>query len=114
MKSKKAQDILVIGLRELTDTTDYYVLCTGMSTTQVRAISDAVTGGMEEKEEPPWHVEGFEERQWVLIDFVDVVVHIFLPEIRAFYSLERLWGDGVTEEIKYTADASSYAGAASH
>ena len=105
MKSKKAQDILVMDLRGLTDITDYYVLCTGMTTTQVRAISEAVTEGMEERREAPWHVEGLEQQQWVLVDFVDVVVHVFLPEIREFYNIERLWGDSVTEEISYSSDA---------
>ena len=104
MKSKKAQDILIIDVRGVTDTTDYFVLCTGMSSMQVRAICEAVTEGMEERQESAWHVEGFEERQWVLVDFVDVVVHVFQPEVREFYSLERLWGDGICEEIKYTPD----------
>ena len=104
MKSKKAQDILVMDLQGLTDTTDYFVLCTGMSDAQVRAISEAIIEGMKGKQEAPWHVEGLEERQWVLLDFVDVVVHIFLPEVREFYNLERLWGDAVTEEIKNDPD----------
>ena len=104
MKSKKAQDILVMDLQGLTDTTDYFVLCTGMSDAQVRAISEAITEGLKGKQETPWHVEGLEERQWVLIDFVDVVVHVFLPEVREFYNLERLWGDAVIEEIKDDSD----------
>ena len=105
MKSKKAQDICVMDLRALTDTTDYFVLCTGMSDTQVRAISEAIVEGMREREEKPWHVEGLEEGQWVLVDFVDVVFHVFLPEVREFYNLERLWGDAVMEEIETDPDA---------
>lgn len=100
IRSKKAQDILVMDLRGVTDTTDYYVLCTGMTTTQVRAISEAVAEGLKQRHEAPWHIEGLEERQWVLIDCVDVVIHVFLPDVRAFYNIERLWGDACVEEIE--------------
>ncbi len=91
LQGKKGTDILVMDLRRLTDTTDYFVLCTGTSDQHVRALADEIVDKTTAAGDPPWHVEGYEARRWVLLDFVDVVVHLFRPEVREFYALERLW-----------------------
>jgi len=96
---KKASNVKIFDLRPLTNVTDFFVVCTAESDVQVKAISNHVIETMTMKSMKPWHVEGLEQRQWVLLDFVDVVVHIFLPEVREFYGLERLWGDAEIEEI---------------
>ncbi|MDA0710448.1 MAG: ribosome silencing factor [bacterium] len=93
LQSLKARDIAVIDLRGIADFSDYFIVCTGAVDTQVRALTDAVTHGLKSEGHRPWQVEGYDTRKWVLIDFVDVVVHIFQPESRQFYGLERLWSD---------------------
>jgi len=97
--SKKAEDIKVLDLRKLTTITDFFVICTGNSDTHVKAVADAVIEGSKEFDERPWHKEGFTHKTWVLLDYVEVVVHIFLNETRKFYSLEKLWGDAEFTEI---------------
>ena len=101
--SKKAEDILVQDLRDAADFTDYFLICTGNSDVHVKAIADSLLEGMKKAGHGPWHLEGAESRKWVLVDFVDVVVHIFQPEARAFYGLERLWGDTPSERIETDA-----------
>lgn len=98
--TKKAADIKILDLRNLTSITDYFVICTGNSDTQVKAIADAVIDGSKKIGERPWHKEGFTQRSWVLLDYVDVVVHIFLHDTRNFYGIEKLWGDAPIEEVK--------------
>jgi ribosome-associated protein len=93
IQSKKGRDIAILDLRGITDVADYFVLCTADSDIQAKAISDALVEGMKIQGHRPWHTEGYESRKWVLIDFVDVVIHIFQQESRKFYGLERLWGD---------------------
>lgn len=100
LQSKKAEDLISIDLQGIADFTDYFVICTGTSDTQVRALADAVLEGMKAEGHRPWHVEGYESRKWILVDFVDVVVHVFQPEARAFYGLERLWGDAPIEHFE--------------
>lgn len=96
---KKAEDVKILDLRSLTSIADYFVLCTGAADTHVRAIADHIAEELEGKELRAWHVEGRERAQWVLLDYVDFVVHIFQPETRQFYGLERLWGDAAMVEI---------------
>ncbi len=91
--TKKAYDILILDLRGLTYITDYFVICSGSSTTQVAAISDWIGQCLVKAGMHPSHVEGGADADWVLMDYGDVVVHIFVEETRAYYSLERLWGD---------------------
>jgi ribosome-associated protein len=88
--SKKADDLIVLDLRGLADVADTFVVATGYSEVQVQAICDAIIDGVEER---ALHVEGREFGKWILVDFVDVVVHIMLPEERNRYRLDRLWGD---------------------
>jgi len=97
---KKGTDIYIMDLRELTSITDYFVICSAESDIQVKAIKEHITDELVHQAIKPWHVEGEQAMHWVLLDFVDVVVHIFQPETRDFYSLERLWGDAKIEEVK--------------
>lgn|SRR5574341_95451 len=91
--AKKAFDILVLDLRGLTFITDYFVICSGGSTTQVGAVSDGIGQALAMAGKRPSHIEGGAEASWVLMDYGDVVVHIFEEQTRMYYSLERLWGD---------------------
>jgi ribosome-associated protein len=91
--SKKAENVLTMDLRGLTSTCDFFVIASGTSDVQVKAIADAVKNGLSDEGEKPWHVEGYEGKRWVLLDYVDVVVHVFDEETRDYYQLERLWGD---------------------
>lgn len=96
---KKASEVLILNLVSLTSITDYFVICTGSSNTQVKAISEHVSDELKKKKIRPLHVEGTSNEEWVLMDYVDVVVHIFQPQKREFYGLERLWGDAEIMEI---------------
>ena len=89
-------------LEKVTDFTDYFVICSGTSDRQVQAIADAVDGALRAEGVRPLHVEGYNRAQWVLLDYGDLVVHIFQEETRRFYGLERLWGDApdVTAEFR--------------
>ncbi len=96
---KKARDILILKLEELTSATDRFVVCTADSETQVKAVADHVLEELRKDGVKAWHVEGLEGRRWVLLDFVDVVVHVFYPETRSFYGLESLWGDAPVTRV---------------
>lgn len=96
-QEKKAEDVVVMDLRQVLDVTDYFVLATGTSEIQVQAIGDAVVDEAIAERIKPLHVEGRRSGRWILIDFVDVVVHVMLPEVRDKYKLERLWGDAGIE-----------------
>jgi len=98
--AKKAFDIIIMDLRKITDVTDFFVVCSADSDTQVKAIADAVMYGTEQLGTPVWQSEGLSERQWVLLDYVDVVVHIFHKQIRRYYNLEKLWGDAVIQTVE--------------
>ncbi len=91
--SKKAFDILILDLRGLTYITDFFVICSGSNTTQVSAISEWIEQTLAKSGERPSHVEGGAESRWLLMDFGDVVVHIFDEQTRAYYGLEKLWSD---------------------
>jgi ribosome-associated protein len=97
--SKKAEDVVILDLRGLSTVTDFFVICSGSSDTHVRAISDAIEDGLEAEGVRKWHIEGYTHRRWVLLDYVDVVVHVFHHKTREFYLLERLWGDAKIEKI---------------
>ncbi len=99
--SKKGQDIVSIDIRGTgAGICDYFILCNGTSRTHVEAIADSVEETVKKQVgEKPWHIEGYQNAEWILIDYIDIVVHIFKPEIRNFYQLEKLWGDGIIEYI---------------
>lgn len=91
--AKKAEALLVLDLQAISTIADYFVVCSGNSTTQLRSIADAVEASLEAEGARVLHREGVPESGWLLLDYGDVVVHVFLPETRDFYALERLWGD---------------------
>lgn len=99
MLSKKAHDVITMDLRKLTSTTDFFVVCSADSDTQVRAIADAVDQATDEAGSPVWKQEGRHAMSWVILDFVDVVAHVFHRESRTFYNLERLWADAKTVPV---------------
>ncbi len=89
----KAADIVILDVRKLCDITDYFVICTGNNRRQLRAISGKLSDDLAKLGASPPHIEGQEGSPWVLLDFGDAVMHLFLPETRVFYDLELLWGD---------------------
>jgi ribosome-associated protein len=90
---KKASDVLLLDVRQVTLIADYFVLCNGQSTRQLRAIADGITESLKERGERFLRVEGTPESGWVLMDFGAVIAHIFSPELRTYYALEKLWQD---------------------
>ncbi len=91
--AKQATNLVALDLREAAGFTDYFVICSGQNARQIRAIADAVMEALAERGIKPAHLEGYDRSEWVLIDYFDFVVHVFLPETRLFYGLERLWGN---------------------
>jgi ribosome-associated protein len=89
----KASDVVVLNLKPLTDMTDYFVVASGTSDTHVRGLAEYVAAELKKDGVTVYHIEGLAQGRWVLLDYVDFVVHIFHPTLRAFYQLERLWGD---------------------
>ncbi len=105
---RKAHEIRVIDLRGKGGVSDLLVLATGATDVQVRALAESVRQQVKENHsEKPWRSEGTELNQWVVLDYVDLVVHLFQPERRSFYGLERLWGDAPYEDIDPDADSSA-------
>lgn len=90
---RKAQDVVALDLRGINSATDFFVLATGTSDIQVRAVAEHVVEELKKEGERPDHVEGMDGGRWVLLDYIDFVVHVFHPEARSFYQLESLWGD---------------------
>ena len=90
---KKARDIVVMDMREISPSTDYFVICSANTATQVRAIADNIEDELGEAGVEFNHKEGYREGEWVLPDFGDVVAHVFMQEAREYYALEQLWGD---------------------
>ncbi|MBS1557437.1 MAG: ribosome silencing factor [Bacteroidetes bacterium] len=101
MQEKKATDIVVMDLREVKNAiADFFVLCSGNSDKQLSAIADSVDEFVyKERKENPWHSEGKNNKEWVLLDYISVVAHILRKDKREFYALERLWGDAKIEAI---------------
>ena len=97
---KKGSDVLVLNLKKQTTVTDYFIICSASSDVQIKAIADNIIKETKKVGQKPWHNEGYNNLSWVLLDFVDVVVHIFLNNVRKFYNLEGLWGDAEITEIK--------------
>ena len=102
MDENKAEDIKILNLKKINNSvTDYFVLCTGKSTIQIDAIADKIEEKVSIKfSEKPWKKEGKLNKEWILIDFVNVVVHIFQENKRSLYNLEKLWGDAKLEVVK--------------
>lgn len=100
--SKKAVDLVVLDLRKAAGFTDFFLICSGTNARQVRAIADAVIDALAEEGVKPAHIEGYDRSEWVLIDYFDFIVHVFSPETRLFYGLERLWGSAERIEVPAT------------
>ena len=101
---KKARDIVSMDMRELTPTCDYFVVCSANTATQVRAIADNIEEKLAEQGESFLHKEGYREGEWILMDYGDVVFHLFDRESRSFYDLERIWRDGKNIDPKFLQD----------
>ncbi len=101
LDNKKAQDIKIIKIDDLTVVTDYIVIATGTSTTQVKSLADEVDFMVnKELEITPARVEGYESKNWILLDYETVIVHIFHPQAREYYNLDKLWADGTPVEME--------------
>ncbi|MDX1998600.1 MAG: ribosome silencing factor [Thermoanaerobaculia bacterium] len=100
---KKAENVRVLCLRPVSDFADYFLICTGTNDRQVQAIADAVQDALRAEGVRPLHVEGERVGSWVLVDYGDLVVHVFQPEPRGFYGLERLWSDAPDETAQFVA-----------
>jgi ribosome-associated protein len=96
LQDKKAKDVKVIDIRQLTTIADYFIICSGTSTTHIKTLSDEVEKKLVEKNERPLRREGYNSARWILLDYGDIVVHIFHEEDREYYNLEHLWQDGKT------------------
>ena len=100
-EDKKAVDLVVLDLRKAAGFTDFFVMASGTNTRQVRAIADGVMEALAQDGVKPAHVEGYDRSEWILLDYFDFVVHVFAPDTRAFYGLERLWGNA--DRIEFAA-----------
>ena len=96
---KKASDIVVLDLRHTPAFTDFFLICTGQNVRQGHAIADAIEEALRAVKRSPAHVEGYKRGEWVLMDYFTFIVHVFTPQTREFYSLERLWGDAERIEV---------------
>jgi ribosome-associated protein len=95
----KANDVVLLDLRGVSDMTDFFIVASGTSDTHVRALGEHLIEDLKKEGAPAHHVEGLPQGRWVLLDFVDFVVHVFHPTLRSYYQLERLWGDAETLAI---------------
>ncbi|MBU3819850.1 MAG: ribosome silencing factor [Candidatus Faecalibacterium intestinavium] len=99
LDQKKAQDVRVLKVEDLTVLTDYFVIASGASTTQVAALADEVDYQLSQRGIQPYNTEGFDSKNWVLLDYSSVIVHVFVPNTRTYYDLEHLWADGEPVDI---------------
>lgn len=90
---KKGQDIVIMDLRQLTNVTDFFILVSGESELHIKALYEHIENELKKNQVKAWHREGIQQLSWVLLDYIDIVVHIFRPESREYYSLEKLWAD---------------------
>ena len=95
-EEKKAEDLVTLNISKLTSLSDYFVICSAKNLIQVKAIADNIKDNITEK---PFRTEGYQNANWIIIDYVDIVVHIFFEETREYYDLERLWFDAKTVKI---------------
>ena len=105
MDAKKALDLKIIGIRDISILADYFVLATGTSGTQVKALADEVEYQLDQEGVKASHVEGYRSNSWILLDYGSVVIHIFTEESRTFYDLDRLWVDGKEESMDFLEHA---------
>lgn len=98
--NKKGYNVRILDLKEVASFADYFVICSADSDTQVKAIADEIDRSLKDQGLKCWHKEGYRSLNWVLLDYVDVVVHVFKREMREFYNLEKLWGDAPVIEVE--------------
>ena len=102
--AKKAEQVVVLDLRKDAGFTDFFVIATGANARQIRAIAEAVEDALMARKVKPSHTEGYQRTEWVLLDYFDFVVHVFSAQTRAFYGLERLWGNATSVDISALLD----------
>jgi ribosome-associated protein len=107
LEEAKAVDICQLDVRKLTDITDFMVIASGTSRRHVHAMAERVREAARQQQLRPIGIEGEVENDWILIDYADVVVHVMMPQVREFYSLERLWNDHLGEAVQHRRDKSS-------
>jgi ribosome-associated protein len=98
-EDKKALDLVVLDLRKAAGFTDFFLICTGTNTRQIRAIADGIIDALAGDGVKPAYIEGYDRSEWILLDYFDFIVHIFATETRLFYGLERLWGNADRIEV---------------
>ncbi len=103
---KKGDDVLLLNIKKLSPITDYFIIVTAQSNLHAQAISDELAFRLKKQNILPHHIEGYPNGQWIVLDYFDFVVHIFLNEVRQFYGLERLWGDA--PQKRFTDPASNH------
>jgi ribosome-associated protein len=97
----KATDVVILNLGGVSDMTDYFVIASGTSDTHVRSTAEHVMEGLKAEGQPVYHAEGVTQGRWALLDYVDVIVHLFHPTLRSFYQLERLWSDATVVPVEH-------------
>jgi ribosome-associated protein len=98
-EEKQATDVVLLNLEKAAGFTDFFLICSGGNPRQIRAIADAILETLREEGAKPAHMEGYDRSEWVLLDYFDFIVHVFTPETRTFYDLERLWGNAERIEV---------------
>lgn len=104
--NKKGQDVIIMDLRGITTVTDYFILASGESESHIKAIAEHIERELRKDKIKPWHKEGYQQLNWVLMDYIEFVVHIFKPEVRQYYSLEKLWADAEITKLEDHAENS--------
>ena len=105
MDAKKAVDVNLIDIREVSTLGDYFVIATGTSSTHVKALADELEMRLKEEGASPDHIEGYRSNSWILLDYGHVVIHVFTAEARRFYDLDRLWQDAENIELNFLSEA---------
>lgn len=102
IEEKKGNNIVYINFKKISNSPcDYFVVCNGNSRTQIKAIAESIEQLIEKRTgKRPWHIEGLQNAEWVLMDYVDIAIHIFQPQIRKYYGLEEMWADADIKEVK--------------
>ena len=99
--NKKGENIVILDLRKVSSISDFFIIATGNSAVHVKAIADEIKDKLKKEDTiRPWHVEGYTAKKWILLDYVDIVVHVFDEETRSYYSLEKLWDDAGFRRIE--------------
>ena len=96
--AKKAEKLVVLDVKDITSLSDYFIICSAKTEPQIKAICDSIRKGTDHK---PWHIEGYEKLSWVLLDYIDAIVHVFKTQEREYYDIERLWADAPKKEFNY-------------